>query len=402
MSRIGHRTPVNSSKPDWMEESFNGYDEEANKIVREGIANLLIAQPFYGSILLRLRLEQQAIGTFGTNGRVLIYDPRFAKSLTHKQLRGVLAHEAGHVAGLHPLRKGYRDNHKCWNVSCDHEVNEIVLNRSGFELPEGTIPPRQGLAEEFYEEYQKRKKGSEEDEGDLPEGWCEVGGIELEPGETFEEVEREIKDIVREAITISQEAGKVPEGMERIIEEYFSSKLNWDEILRQFISTHKEPYTSWNTPKRRHLARGFILPGRGKRPTISEIAIAVDASGSMHGDILTQAVSETRYVIEEFYSAETEIPVIWFDHGTELEWFRPNDPELEVITPKGGGGTSFRLAIEAHKKYGLTQPGLVIITDGICHDFGEEPEHCEVLWVVFKGYEFDPPFGKVVYLEMGN
>ena len=122
----------------------------------------------------------------------------------------------------------------------------------------------------------------------------------------------------------------------------------------------------------------------------------------MYGNILAQAVSETRHVIEEFYTSETEIPVIWFDAAAQIEWFRSGDPELEAITPKGGGGTNFACVMDAYREEGLDQTGLVVITDGYCGSFGEQPEGADVLWVVFGEYadEFEPPFGKVVKLEL--
>lgn len=386
--------------------------------VRRGIARLLIRAPFYASILLRLRLREcefgGGAGTFGTDGRVLYYSPTFMKTLSDEELCGVLAHEATHVAALHPIRKGARKNHIAWNVCADHEVNNIVVTKEEMTLPEGCVEPREGLAEAFYTEMMENAKpcpgcgGKEEhlknDDGEYNDGckgpgWCTVMEPELAPGEDPAEVMQEIEDTVRQAVAQAQMWGKMPKGMEQYIEEYLTPKLKWDEILRRFCEDKYEPTIDWSSPNRRFIHKGIILPGNGRKRSVSEIALAVDTSGSMLGDVLVQAVSEVRHVIDEHYSSDTELPVIWFDTESHLDWITQDDD----LIPKGGGGTDFSCVMRAYEEEGLDQSGLVIVTDGYCGEFGEEPS-VPVLWVVFGSYakEFKPPFGEIIELPFGE
>lgn len=382
-----------------------------DKRISYGIAQLLLQYPFYGSILLRLRVQKSNINTFATDGRRLIYDPKFLDTITAKELAGCLMHEATHVAALHPLRKGARKNHMGWNICCDKEVNEVVVNMEKMTLPEGTVPGEPGLAEAHYQKMMDNTEpcgGCGGKESHLPQpdgtfspecgaGWCNVLSPELVPGESAEDVEAEIKGNIRQAITTAEMWGKVPAGMESIIAEYFAPKIKWQDVLRQFVETVYEPTIEWSSPRRRYLHQGIILPGPGRRPGIAEVALAVDTSGSMTGDILTQAVSEVRSVIDECYSADVTIPVIWFDTAAYVDYVSGD----EELVPKGGGGTRFAAVMEAYAEEEMTQSGLVIITDGYCGDFGAEPA-VPVLWVVFGDYakEFAPPFGEVIELRM--
>ena len=388
--------------------------------IRKSIAALLTQKDFsfYGSILLRLKIVPCNLGTFATDGRRLLFDPRGFQNedgwvkfedITKEEMLGILAHEATHIAALHPLRKGARDKHMTWNVAADMEVNEVVVNQCGMSLPKGVIEGKVGLAEKHYDELVKNApkcpkcggKGEhkKDDKGEYnPEcgGWCQVLPPDLAPGESHADARAEIENNVRQAIAQAQMWGNIPGSMEKIIEEFLTPKIKWDEVLREFVETVYEPKIDWASPSRRHLHRGIILPGNGRKRGIAEVAFAVDTSGSMYG-LIEQAASEVRSVIDECYPAETQLPVIWFDTQPYVEYLSQDDP----LIPKGGGGTRFACVMEAYEEFEMDQSGLVIITDGYCGEFGEEP-NVPVLWIVFGDYadEFAPPFGRVVKLSM--
>lgn len=406
-------------------------DKDEARRIQQMRGKLILQKPFYGSLILQMKLrELPGLGTFGTDGRALLYDPVFSKTLNDKELLGVLCHEATHVAALHPIRRRSR-NHGLWNVACDVEVNHVVVNMEYFTLPANAIPGETGTAEMHYDKmYDEAKKnscscgqpqegegeGDSEEEGgdgggsspetsernqDCPhhgKGWgCKIMEPELGPGETWKDVAEEIKDNVRNAVTSARMAGKLPAGMERFIDDFLTPKLQWDEILRRFVESVYEQYRTWSRPNRRYLHRGVALPGTGHKARVSEIAIAIDTSGSIGNTELQQAAAEVRSVLEECYPADTTIPIIWFDSTTYVDYVTRED----VLVPKGGGGTRFAAIMERFEEDAMTQKGLVVITDGYCGDFGEEPE-VPVLWVVFGSYadSFEPPFGEVVELEL--
>lgn len=378
----------------------------AEEKVRKGIAKLLLSRPFYADILLQLELVEDPEGlpfnTMGTDGRKLYYSSEFVEKCSTSELQGVLAHEATHIAALHPLRKEAR-NPMLWNIAADTEVNQVVVELDGMQLPEGCVKGKSGTAEEHYAKLMKEAmqhscKGEgcgHSSHGD-GEGWCRVLPPDLKPGESFEDFKAEVTEKVRTAATRAQMAGKMPAGLDRFVSEMLQPKIPWEEVLRRFVESKLEPRIDWNSPSRRYLNRGLVLPGNSFKRALCEIAVAPDTSGSMTGEIFDRACAEVIAVIEGVYKGQSEIPVIWFDHAAYLQHVKSKE-ELE---PKGGGGTSFRVVMECVEEEELNVKGLVVITDGYCGDFGEDPG-IPVLWVVFDEYakQFSPPFGEVIQLD---
>ena len=94
---------------------------------------LLLNQPFFGSLCLRLKLVPGDVPTMATNGKLILYNCGFVESLTPAELEGVLAHEVMHCALAHHCRRGSRDP-RLWNEAADFAINPIVLN-NGLALP---------------------------------------------------------------------------------------------------------------------------------------------------------------------------------------------------------------------------------------------------------------------------
>ena len=95
---------------------------------------LLLNQPFFGTLCLRLKLvATPSFPTMATDGRRLAYNPAFVAQLTPAELEGVIAHEVMHVALAHHCRRGDRDR-QLWNEAADYAVNPILLD-NGITLP---------------------------------------------------------------------------------------------------------------------------------------------------------------------------------------------------------------------------------------------------------------------------
>src|SRR5579864_5753000 len=112
---------------------------------------LLLNQPFFGTLCLRLKLVSGTVPTMATDGKHIVYSPDFVSSLQPSELEAVLAHEVLHCALAHHCRRGSRDP-RLWNEAADFAINPIVLN-NGLALPSGALndPGFAGLsAEEIY------------------------------------------------------------------------------------------------------------------------------------------------------------------------------------------------------------------------------------------------------------
>jgi hypothetical protein len=62
---------------------------ETERLMVKARTALLLSQPFFGTLALRLKmLEDAAISTASVDGRVLRYNPAFVKGLTHRSASG--------------------------------------------------------------------------------------------------------------------------------------------------------------------------------------------------------------------------------------------------------------------------------------------------------------------------
>lgn len=110
--------------------------------IRKLRAQLLEDDPFFGVLLLRLKLiEDPTCRTMWTDGVHLGFSPTWCSNLRDAPLKGVLVHECLHVIAGHPWRRFGRDPSD-WNEACDYAVNPLV-RAEGYVLPEnGLEDPR--------------------------------------------------------------------------------------------------------------------------------------------------------------------------------------------------------------------------------------------------------------------
>src|SRR4026207_1984577 len=118
---------------------------------------LILEQPFFGSLALRLDLRvDNNQPAMRTNGRVLKINEKWVDSVTPDELVGVVAHEVMHCSNLHMTRRDQRDP-ETWNIACDRAINP-VLSQAGFKLPpDGYNDPADlgKSAEKIYSEIQQ-------------------------------------------------------------------------------------------------------------------------------------------------------------------------------------------------------------------------------------------------------
>ncbi|MGH9438670.1 MAG: vWA domain-containing protein, partial [Terriglobia bacterium] len=125
-------------------------DSTAEKLIRSRV-RLVLSQPFFGTLSLRLKLLAGSLSTMATDGSRIVYNPAFVDGLSAAELEGVLAHEVLHCALGHQCRRGGRDP-ELWNRAADFAINPLLV-ANGFTLPAGALmdPVFNNLsAEEIY------------------------------------------------------------------------------------------------------------------------------------------------------------------------------------------------------------------------------------------------------------
>ena len=131
---------------------------------------LLIKYPTFGSVIANVEFQSSNdIETAGTNGKVILYNPKFLGDLSEKQQIFVFAHEICHVAFEHIFRSEGKDK-RLWNIATDSVINAL-LKQDGLPMVEGGIDIPEAInydAEEMYNkllEEEKKKQKQQNSQG---------------------------------------------------------------------------------------------------------------------------------------------------------------------------------------------------------------------------------------------
>jgi predicted metal-dependent peptidase len=412
---------------------------------------LVLDQPFFGTLSLRLKLVPGLSPTMATDGTRIVYNPAFVGQLKPAELEGTLAHEVLHCALGHHCRRGNRDP-RLWNEAADLAINPILI-KNGITLPTGALidPAFTNLsAEEIYARLlQERGQGSTApaqsggqanasgttsnrphaaqgsgvqdstvpaacqpgpnqtpqttdaapdlasiENGGFGEVWdaTDEQGQPASPAEMHRQ-EHEWSIAAEQAIRTAKACGNEPGGVERPLSENRKSQQDWRAILRDFIAAVAPSDYRWTPPNRRYVASGLYLPSVERRG-LGEIVIVVDTSGSIGNRELEQFAAEISAISEE--AQPQAIHVVYCDAAVQstLE-FRASEPvQLE---PKGGGGTDFRPAFDWVAEKDITPACLIYLTDLCCDSFPETPDY-PVLWVTES--RTTTPFGETIRLSL--
>ncbi|MBS1805482.1 MAG: hypothetical protein JST28_19135 [Acidobacteria bacterium] len=382
---------------------------------------LLLDHPFFGSLLYRLKDRESCVTkTMATDGVSLLWNPEFVETLTAATLAGTLAHEVMHPALHHHLRRSGRDP-KRWNIACDYAINPLLVD-AGLKLPEGILLEdrfRGMSAEQIYNlleseedsgpngdnDHQSAASGdsngspteNELDDSLAPETDGGIGQVLDAPPESddspaVEEQAREWEIAVKQAMTVAQQAGKMPAGLDRTMEGAAEATVNWRELLRRLWSETTAADYSWMRPNRRHLWRGLYLPGVVKEG-VGEIVIAVDCSGSISGRQLRLFEAEARSILEG--QRPERVYVLYFDAVVQkVEAYEAGQPIS--LNPIGGGGTEFAPCFDWVKERGIMPQTMVFLTD-LYGSFPSSAPTYPVLWASTGRRQ--APFGEVIPMQ---
>ena len=121
---------------------------------------LLVKYPFFGSVVANSNfIAEPAVGTAGTDGKTIYYNPNFIESITDDQQTFILAHEICHIAFNHIFRSEGKDEY-LWNIATDSVIN-AYLKQDGLPIVEGGVDITEASnydAEEMYKKLLEEKK----------------------------------------------------------------------------------------------------------------------------------------------------------------------------------------------------------------------------------------------------
>lgn len=361
------------------------------KLTKARIA-MLIAQPFFGTLALRLKLVEDATlypPTAATNGKVLYYHPQWVQDNPHEVVMSMLAHEVGHCVFDHMSRRNGRDPLR-WNFANDYVVNDM-LKDAGMVVPDNWLydPKYHGMSSDHIYTLLPEQKGH----GRKP-GQDQFDDHPDAPG-TSAEREAEADDwkvATINAANAAKAAGKLTGGLRRFIDEIIHGKADWRAVLRRFATEILKEDYSYQRVNRKFASLGIYLPGLYSEG-MGEMVAAIDCSGSIDDRMLQLFGGEIKSIKDQI--RPSKLTNIYchaaISHVDEFEMY--DEPVFEI---KETGGTSFIPPFEWLEERGIEPKCMVYLTDGY-GDFPDEPPAYPVLWLMTT--DVVPPWGEVVRIE---
>jgi len=377
--------------------------------------------PFWGYLLLQMQVVfDETLPTYAATDclRYIWLNPQRTRALTLPQLGFVLVHELAHQLLLTTARANGRDA-RCWHRATDYAINRIVTQ---IPHPSGEGPlytPVQGAlrnrsfnqltAEGIYERLRRDPSqyapgdGSTNEAGDTKAATVIIGGhrvidhgggVDVHVPVAFEGAAGdEIAERILEAVAHSdmqQGRGDVPGEARRLV-DLRTPRVPWRRLLRQFVnaSLTRDEYDP-RRPNRRWLSEGFVVPGlSGER--VQHVVVALDTSGSMTAEQLSEACAEIRTIAREVAELQLVVAdakvqeVVTLDH---LEAW------LGKRAAKGGGGTDHRPVFAWLQEQRL-HPDLFIGLTDLESTFPDRKPAFPVLWITPRRHGA-APWGPVV------
>lgn len=404
-----------------METQTTTVDPVATK-VSEAIVWLLLKQPFYGILLVRMDIEEgeKWCKTAATDGRKIYYNREFIKSLSPEEIIFLMAHELYHCIFSHFGNKGGRDG-DLMNMAADYLINYTLVDNNIGKMPRNGLYDRRFTdSMSSYEIYEILKKNSVEikmpldqhleisdGDPDSDDIFNSDDGISIQVTDpnkpptiskkNLDDINTSLKSAIIQ-ISSTLNAGKIPAGIKRMISDWLDPVIDWRILLDAHVRSMFKSDFSFMQPNRRNHSSGVIFPGHNIVMK-TELDIFLDASGSIDDEMIKEMLSEVRGITESF--SDFTINVYSFD--TEVykgNSFTPeNIHEIDDFTSiKGGGGTSFECIFDYLIDQNRIPNRLVIFTDGYpCSGWGD-PLYCETLWIINnKSEKIVAPYGITAY-----
>lgn len=269
--------------------------------------------------------------------------------------------------------------------SCDGEIEETEEDSNDKYATENGDDPE--LHDSGYDE-EIAGGGRESSEPDIGGDTSEIENMMrpyTEAAELWEE-DQLMQESIREKIEQVKRMNQWGSLPGKVVDEILAStivRIDYRQILSMFrasVLSSSRKLTRM-LPSRRY---GFEYMG-SKRDFTTELLVAIDVSGSVTNEGISQALS----IINRFFKYGVEnIDVIQFDYGLQGEKMTMKKALKDKFKVQGRGGTDFQAPIDLFLKDGYD--GLIMITDG----FAAVPEvpkvfRGNILWLIYENEWFD-------------
>ena len=374
---------------------------------------------YSGVILMGKSSVEDRKFTAYTNGVDKKYSRDFLEKLTDAEIRGLVMHENLHVALKHIQRftKEFKAEPHLTNVSADYVVNDIIKSFSDTNichLPEGALYDTKFHNWSVREVYNYLKEEQKNDKKNNPspqgvdssgQGTSKIddlktldehdfGGSEtMSPEQVAEQASKIDKALRQGSILAGRMGGKIP----RAISELLEPKVNWREVLREFImsATKGQDEYTWRRFNKRLMANDIYMPSM-ENESVGELIVAIDTSGSIGGVELTEFASELASICS--VATPSKVRVLWWDTDVHaMQTFEGDYTNIaSMLKPEGGGGTIVSCVSKYINEHKIHAEGVLVFTDGHVEEDIEWSISAPTLWLVTENKNFVAPIGKVI------
>jgi predicted metal-dependent peptidase len=328
------------------------------------------------------------IPTACTNGRDVIYNPEFIKSLDDKELNFVVLHEALHKVyqHMHLWKKLWKDNPMLANMAADYVVNYAIHEAD--ELSNVAKRPESALFDLAYKNmttkqiFDMLKKDNEyvkEQGGHDTHDW---EGAEQLSDEEVKETAKQIDQALRQGEIIR---GKMNGNKNRSINELLEPKVDWREQLREFVNAtcRNKDKSTWKRPHKRFLGQDIYMPSMIGE-SIGKVVVGIDTSGSIGDKELSEFLTEVVAICDDVSPSSIEL-LYWDTEVAGHETYNQGDYKalVQSTKPAGGGGTHVGCVNQYIKDKRIEPEAVIILTDGYVEDdWGGSWGCTPTLWAV--------------------
>jgi predicted metal-dependent peptidase len=398
-------------------------DPKLDREVREKLitarVGLLLRASFFGNLATRLKLvnADEWCGTAATDGRHFYYNSRFVNMLRPKEVEFLFGHEVLHCVYDHFGRRAERDP-QIWNIANDFCVNADLKKHNVGEFIT-SVPclydrKYDGMSsEEIYDDLMKNVQkislqdlvdklldehldGQGDADGEGKEGESK-GRPQLSEAEK-QQIRDEIKEAMLAAAATVDGAGNLPAGVKRLIQDLTEPKMNWRELLRmQLESTIKSDYT-WMRASRKGWHMDAVMPGQSREPMI-DIAVALDASGSISESMLKDFLGEIQGIMDSFPAYRIHVVTFDTEAYNPAQYDSDNLDSICDYEVTGGGGTDFDCVYQYLKNNEIEPKRLIMFTDGYPFGSWGDENYTETVFILHGTTSIVPPWGQYAYYD---
>lgn len=321
----------------------------------------------------------------GTNGRVILFNPNFFAELNKEERLFVIAHEVLHIAFLHFVRQGNRDQ-RIWNMAGDYVINyELQNNFDNISMPDGALYDweyRNMTTEEVYdvliqkdpEELNQIMLNAKFGMKDIMEDSMTDASGESHPAASKDEVTTVL--VQAEQVAQMQGAGNFSNTISKLLEAIKTVKIDWYTLLIDYVS--KRIKDSYSFTKRNRRYSHMYLPSMNSLG-MGTIAVYMDVSSSVEIDTLRRFLGAIQD-IKDLCKPEL-LKIVPFNTELLNPYLFNRDEEIPInLDFDIYGGTDINPCLKDmnEQKYDIS----IVFSDGYFMSIDEEiPE--SIFWTIY-------------------